>query len=498
MQLFIKSFSRHAPSNWIQKLAGDAPSGRMLRLAALLVACAFAWGGSARSDAASLEILRPIAIIALGLALLTIRGAHIRNYRAPFGIALACIALLAFQLVPLPPELGNALAGRGLVAEIDGAIGLNEVWRPLTQSAPATQNSLWGLLVPLSMLAIGVQLAATDHARLLLVILAVGATSAVVALLQTLGDPQGGLYLYDITNFGSAVGLFANRNHQAVFLACLIPLIFATVSLRKSSFGVSGMAHKKVDPWLIGAVGAVAFLAALILITGSRSGLLAGVIALFSLAALLPTAKMVIGSGGLLHSRKVQVGLGMALIGALTLATVWLQRDLAIDRILDRDQGEDMRSLILPAMRDMTWLYLPWGIGLGAFRDVYEVNEPAKLLMKEYMDQAHNDWLDIALTGGLTAIGIAAAAIGAWLVRSRRVFLAEMPNKFDVLRKAGLIVLLILALSSLSDYPTRTPALACLFVLGAIWASLPIERVGKGKPSGNAKLSRQNFAGKGD
>ena len=498
MQIFLKSPSRHAPSNWIQKLAGDAPSGRMLRLAALLVACAFAWGGSARSDVASLEILRPLAIIALGLALFTIRGAHIRNYRAPLGIALACIALLAFQLVPLPPELGNALAGRGLVAEIDGAIGLNEVWRPLTQSAPATQNSLWGLLVPLSMLAIGVQLAATDHARLLLVILAVGATSAVVALLQTLGDPQGALYLYDITNFGSAVGLFANRNHQAVFLACLIPLILAAVDLRKSRFGPSGMAHKKGDSWLISAVGAVAFLAALILITGSRSGLLAGVIALFSLAALLPTAKKFTGSGGFLHSRKVQLGLGVALIGALTLATVWLERDLAIERILDRDQGEGMRSLILPAMRDMIWLYRPWGIGLGAFRDVYEVNEPAKLLMGLHMNQAHNDWLDIALTGGLTAIGIAAVAIGAWLVRARQIFLVEAPDQFNLLRKAGLIVLLILAFSSLFDYPTRTPALACLFVLAAIGASLPIERVVKGKPSGNAPLSHQHFASQGN
>lgn len=470
----------------------------MLRLAILLVACAFAMGGSARSDAASLETLRPLAIIALGLALLTIRGAHIRNYRVPLGIALACIALLASQLVPLPPELGSALAGRGLVAEIDGAAGLGEVWRPLTLWAPATQNALWALLVPLSMLVIGVQLAAADLARLLLVILAVGAISAVVALLQTLGDPQGALYLYDITNFGSAVGLFANRNHQAVFLACLIPLMFAAVRLRKSRSGASYTARKKVDPWLIGAVGAVAFLAPLILVTGSRSGLLAGVIALFSLAAMLPTANRFTGGDGLLHSRKVQVGLAVVLIGVLTLATVWLQRDLAIDRIIDREPGEDMRSLILPAMRDMIWLYQPWGIGVGAFRDIYEVNEPAKLLTGVYMNQAHNDWLDIALTGGLPAIGIAAAAIGAWLLRARQVFRAEAADEFGVLRKAGLIILLILALASLSDYPARMPALACLFVLAAIWAALPIERVVKRKPSRNAKLSRQNSASQGN
>jgi hypothetical protein len=226
--------------------------------------------------------------------------------------------------------------------------------------------------------------------------------------------------------------------------------------------------------------------------------LLAGVIALFSLAALLPTANIFTGGDGPLHSHKVQVVLGVLLIGTLTLATVWLQRDLAIDRILDREPGEDMRSLILPAMRDMIWLCQPWGIGVGAFRDVYEVNEPAKLLTGLYMDQAHNDWLDIALTGGLPAIGIAVVAIGAWLVRVRQVSLVEAADEFNVLRKAGLIVLLILALASLSDYPVRTPALACLFVLAAIWAALPIERVAKGKPSETAPLSHQNSASQGN
>lgn len=470
----------------------------MLRLAALLVACAFAWGGSARSDAGSLDILRPLAVIALGLALFTIRGAHIRNYRALFGIALACLALLALQSVPLPPDFGYALAGRGLLAEIDGVAGLSEVWRPLTLSAPATQNALWALLAALSMLVIGVQLAAADHARLLLVILAAGATSAVIALLQTLGDPQGALYLYDITNFGSAVGLFANRNHQAVFLACLIPMIFAAVGLRKSSFEASYTARKKIDPWLIGAVGAVAFLAALILITGSRSGLLAGVIALFSIAALLPAGTRFTGGGGLIQSRKVQFGLGVALIGVLTLAAIWLQRDLAIARILDAEPGEDMRSLILPAMRDMIWLYQPWGTGVGAFRDVYEANEPAAFLTGVYMDQAHNDWLDIALTGGVPAIGLAAAGVGAWLVRAARVFLAEAPDEFQVLRRAGLTVLLILALASLSDYPTRTPALACLIVLAAIWAALPIDRVLRGQPSEDAALRGKNLDAQGN
>ena len=44
------------------------------------------------------------------------------------------------------------------------------------------------------------------------------------------------------------------------------------------------------------------------------------------------------------------------------------------------------------------------------------------------------------------------------------------------LRAAGLAVLLILALASLSDYPARTPALACLLALASVWAALPTRR----------------------
>lgn len=498
MQSTLKSYPRLTALAWTDRLSGAARPSGMLALAALLVACAFALGGSARPDVASLQVLRPLAAIALGIALLNVRREHIRNYRLLLSIALACIALAALHLAPLPPGVAGALAGRDLAAEIDASAGLASPWRPLSMWAPATQNALWAALVPLSLLAACIQLTPADLARLPAIVLAAGAASAVIALLQTTGDPQGALYLYDTTNFGSAVGLFANRNHQAALLACLIPLTFAALQMRKSGRGASISPRGKVDTRTIGALAALAFLVPLILITGSRSGLVMGAVALLSLAALQPAGSKPAHAHRLWNSPKAKLALGLAAAAALVLLTAYLQRDLAIDRLTDGEAGEGMRSLILPAMADMIGLYQPLGAGVGTFREVYGASEPASLLREFYMNQAHNDWLDVALTGGLPGMAIAAAAIGAWIARAGQVFWAEAPDEFHALRKAGLIVLLILALGSLSDYPTRTPALACLLALAAVWAATPPARAPAGRPSDAEPLTPKIFDAQGN
>jgi len=213
----------------------------------------------------------------------------------------------------------------------------------------------------------------------------------------------------------------------------------------------------------------------LILVTGSRTGLLMGAIALLSVAAVTNAGSKPWAPGGVWTSRHAKIALAALATAALVSLSIYLQRDLAIDRLMEAEAGEGMRARILPSMVDMITLHQPWGAGAGAFREVYEANEPTSLLMDFYMNQAHNDWLDVALTGGLPGLAIAAVAMCAWLARAATVFKGEAPDDFQALRAAGLTVLLILALASLSDYPARTPALACLIALASVWAALPAQ-----------------------
>ena len=86
------------------------------------------------------------------------------------------------------------------------------------------------------------------------------------------------LHLFRITSENSAVGLFANRNHQAVLMACALPILAALASIqriRKSPQTViCAFAPCRAAP----VMGVAA--------TGSRMGLLLGSVGLIAAATI--------------------------------------------------------------------------------------------------------------------------------------------------------------------------------------------------------------------
>lgn len=434
----------------------------------------FLLGGSSRSDVPWLAILRAASVLVLGYGLATLTAADVRRHRFLLGFAAALAVLPLLQLMPLPPDIWRALPGRDVIAGIDREAGLGAVWRPLSMAPHASRNAFWALLAPLAALVLGVQLDLRQRLRLVAVVLLAGLASALLGLLQIVGDPQGPLYFYRYTFHGLPVGLFANRNHQAVFLACLLPMLAVWVrgrpmERRKRRAWLRWPAHW---PLLAGA----ALILPLILVTGSRSGVLLSLVALLSLPLLHWTgrperhgaARSEIRPGGNSGAGLIILGLGLALLAA---ATIHLGRGLAFDRLMAGDAADDMRVLILPTVIHMVWTYLPWGTGLGSFEDVYRLHESDALLRPFYMNHAHDDWLEFALTGGVPAILLLALAVAAFAMRATRAMRrgAERSGSLRLVR-LGLAVLLVLGLASFTDYPLRTPSLACLAAIAALWA----------------------------
>ena len=477
-----------------RSLPAEAWTGLALLTLLLL---AFALGGSARADVPQLLILRPAAVLALGFALATVSRRHVAGFGAPVALALAAVLLPALQLLPLPPEVWRSLPGRALVAEVDAAAGLGSIWRPLSMTPPETLNALLAGLVPLAVLLLAIQLPSEQQARLVLVALALGGLSALTGFLQLLGDPQGPLYLFEVINNGSAVGLFANRNHQAVLLACMIPLAFAAAGLsrRGSASAAQGRGQGGARPshrpsqgqayqprrriaWpMLLALAATAMLVPLILITGSRSGLLMGTLALLSLPLVLPQGTLRRGA----VSRGAWLGVAALLAAGLALAAIWLDRDLALDRLLQATPFEDLRLRILPTLLELAREQWLWGTGLGSFERVYQVREPAALLLPVYVNHAHNDWLELVITGGLPAVVLVVMGLGALVARLPALVGGREADALQPLRRAALISMVLLGLASISDYPLRTPALAALFALCALWLFMP--RTSLGSPA---------------
>ncbi|OCC22912.1 hypothetical protein MB02_14180 [Croceicoccus estronivorus] len=438
----------------------EAHSGAFWGLSLLLLAV-FAMGGSARGDVASLMFLRPLAVLLLGFGLSRLSPAHLRAHPFLFAMAAAILGLLAIQLIPLPPAVWSQLPGREIVTEIESAAGSIGIWRPASLTPDATRNAFFAALVPTAALVLGVQLDARERRHLLPVVLTLGGISALLGLMQLLGNPRGPLYLYDITNNGVAVGLFANRNHQALLLAMMVGLL--AVFGCRARFG-----SRQFMALLLGML-----LLPLILITGSRSGLVCGIVALVCTPFLLLHPADTSGDN---RRRFPAISPGMLMVAAAALfaLTIWLGRALAWNRLLASGPEDELRFATLPILKAMILAYFPVGTGAGSFPQVYQMHEPDALLAPFYLNHAHSDWLEILVDGGLLAALGLLLAIAAFIWRVRQVgggmYAADRTAQFN---RLGLAMIFLAAIASGGDYPLRTPLLSCIFVVSLLWATCP-------------------------
>jgi O-antigen ligase len=421
----------------------------------------FFTGGGSRADIQSLIILRPAAVIFCGIGLWSLRWEHVKAYRFLFGMAAAIFVLVGSHLIPLPPSIWGALPGREIVTEIDKVAKLGEVWRPISMVPSATWNAFYSLFVPLAVLLLGAQLSREKRFKLLRWVLGFGLFSGFLGILQVVGDPEGVLYLYDVTNNGSAVGLFSNRNHQAIFMSSLFPMLAVYSSTVRSS--------EPANLGLMLAIGAGIVLVPILLITGSRAGLVLGLGGLLSAMLLFSKPGNLASRKSLKQDSYFYYGFavfGVLLVGALTII---LSRAESVRRLFESGQEED-RFLVWVPITKLVGKYFPVGSGAGSFVEVYQIDEPDELLSELFFNHAHNDWLELILTTGLPGLILLGLAVAVWaqtgIISLRRPLKKSREDSF---KRLGAITILILALGSIGDYPLRAPSLACLFVIAALW-----------------------------
>lgn len=448
-------------------------------LAAAFVGVVFLAGGSGRTGSAGFLAIYPAAGLSLAMGVMRARLELLRRYRWLLFLIGASLLLALLHLIPLPPAIWQALPGRDLVAAIDGAAGTADVWRPLSLSPAGSRAALFALIVPAAALAIGMAIPGRQRQRLALLVLGLGGLSAVLGLVQILSPASSGWYLHDVTNRGLPVGLFANRNHQAAMLACLLPML-AWLALRPGG----RPARRRVVAILAG--GAAMGLIPLILVCGSRAGIALALIGMAGAAWIVASASE-IGAARVQRSKQRRRRWAMLAVagGVLTMlaAAISLGRSSALDRLQAQDLDGEFRLSAWRAIGEMAGDYFPAGSGLGTFREVYRVAEPYDLLSHSYLNHAHNDVLELLLTGGLPAILILLAAVALYAGALVRLIRAGTARSDGAAREArlrlgrvGAVVIAILATGSLVDYPLRVPSLACLMMLSAMWLADALRR----------------------
>ena len=429
---------------------------------ALFVGVVAALGGSSRPDVVQISALRPLAAMFLIPALYYLRLEHLRDAKV-LAILLGLLGIwMAIQLAPLPPSIWHSLPGRSIIAELDARIGPGDSWRPISWIPSRGWNALASMVVPATSLLIALSMRASP--RMLLVCIAgLGVADAILDLLQAIGGRSSPLFFYSVTNRGSPVGIFANENHSAVFSAIAL-LVIARLA---------ATAKKEKEPVWQRLSYPPSFLVVLLaaLISGSRAGLVTATTAVLASVAIVwlsfSGTRGQERRGGIErwladHPRTLLVCF-VGVIAILFGSFFSLERAPGLEDVLAKNAFDDLRWQLWPTIEQMLGTHWLVGIGFGSFEEVYHIYEMNSLLLPSYVNQAHNDWAQLVVEGGLPT-AILMIALLVWAASSLFALLRHGDSQLTSLTFWG-ATFAILCAASLVDYPLRTP----IFQLVGVW-----------------------------
>ena len=422
-------------------------------------------GGSARGTVFGQVYVRIAASLAATVSLLLVSERYDARLRPAFAFLGACAGLICLQLVPLPPSWWRALPQHDVYATVAMIAGSPDRWRPISVAPDLTWDALFSLLVPAALLVCLMRLTSLQRAGLMLPLVILIFVSGVLGLAQVTGGPQSALRWYDGPPEPSATGFLSNRNHQALLLACGLPVLAALASTPMSRSGL-----RKGLPWAV--VGVAAFILLMLPTTGSRAGLVLGAGAiLLAIGIALPTARSGLAKLRRRHRRRIVLGAVGATL-AFSAVFAFFGRNIAFSRVNSLDLFEDQRVLALPVVIDILKAFFPVGAGIGTFDPVFRYFEPHSLLKMTYFNEAHNDLIQIVLEGGALAMALFVIFAIWWIAATLRAWRAPASAQASAARAGSAIVLLCI-LASVVDYPLRTPLMLSLFCLASVWMLTP-------------------------
>ena len=342
---------------------------------------------------------------------------------------------------------------------------------PITLSPAATLNSFLAMLPAFALFTATLTLSAGDRRKLVVALLGLGLCSVVLGLAQISQGPESSLYFLKDSNFNSAVGLFANRNHFAALLFCCMPFASAWTIWLVRSGTVNGFAAT------LGSIFIYGILILGLAVAGSRAGIFLAMLAMFS-AVFLAWGRSSSKSSGVASKAVILAGV----IGMMVVIEFGL---IGIMRFVQQDAIDQKRLEIARTSLRIGADMAPLGSGLGTFVPVYGMYETPQTLGAGLINYAHNDWLQLWLEGGIGAAVLLGLFCLWYFARTVHVWRWGGNTLDDLLPRAASLVVALLLIHSLVDYPLRSTALMCVFALacGLMAANAPCRSTRKNLPS---------------
>lgn len=417
-------------------------------------------------------------------------------------ICLAGIVLLGlWQMTPLAPSVvsriapGTARIETQLLPNTAETLSDGQSYEPVRSQDRSTltvyryvtrQDVVRWLAILLLFLAVRNNVASAGSMRRLSVVLLInGVLLSYFALAQWFTSPHNTLY-WTYPSLGSAFGPFVNRNHFAFYMNICVGLslgllLYVTAKASQARFPVDGYGESGGDryrrarrrtggAWHAGAAQllqnprtlwimlALVLMIATVVMCLSRGGVLA-------LIAGSAVCFLVARSRRAHRSRSDVVVLVIALVLALL---TWFGFDLAQSRYATLWSGQipdegrwQVWNYMLPAVRD----FPIWGSGYGTFPYVEPLYRTTARGLELFWDYAHNEYLQMAIEGGVTSLILVLLAIVLVYRAAVRAHghYAGSPTAGLVL--GGVFALTTVVVHSFVEFGMHMPAIACLVVV---------------------------------
>lgn len=399
-----------------------------------------------------------VAILLLAVSLVWRHGYKSKMAALGSVIVFAVFAVFLLQLVPLPPDLWTMLPGREIVVKNHALLNVGLQFAPLSLTPAASLQSAVAFLAAAAAYLSAVSLSSNQLRLPFMAILVCALFSALMALVQNFQGPGSWLYFYD-AGTGNGSGTFNNRNFFALQMVVFLPILAGVV--------LSLWERKALAAW---AVAPVAGVASILLLTGlatsnSRTGILLAVPAItFSLIMVYRARRMEKFSATAFGL--IGILLGLLIIGQASL--------VGFLRLAETDVVNDIRSTINESSLKLLQSYYVAGAGFGSYVPLYETIETPARMQANFVNHAHNDWLEVLIEGGLPIAVLLALGIVWLMAMSFRIWRYMNSSKNAPFHVAATIIVPIILAHSAVDYPLRTPALMVLFAFLCGVMTLPV------------------------
>jgi len=408
----------------------------------------------------------------------------IRNPQSAFVLCFLFLALILFQMIPLPAEVVKVISPKTYELR-------TQLLNDLMTNYPITSNSMTNNLLPIphslfplsffpfatkieffkwftliglfffllqwKLLANGQR--ATKH--LIIVIMLVGVIESFYGIFEFFSGHRYILYLEGSGWMSSVTGTFINRNYFAGYLLMVIPLSVGFLFSRKANQRIhfQGWCHRLASldgKALLLGFGVILMILGL-LFSASRMGIISLLLS-FSLISLLFRSH----ARGHKFSRTAVLIFGLAMLWA-----AWIGLDAVISRFFTTSEDFKMRWLFWVSTSQIIKDFPLFGSGLGTFAQIFPMYRSFPI--RGFVTHAENDFLQLVSDTGLIGIGILFALFLFLFIKAiSKIYSlsAREPGRYIAI--GGLVGILALMFHSMVERNIQVPANAFLFTF--LWA----------------------------